>query len=145
MQVDFYHLGATPVERVLPRLAERVLADGGRLLVVAGDAAQAGRLDLGLWDYKPEAFLPHGIAGGDADAVQPILIACDVAAANGARNVALADGVWREAALGFDRVFHLFDDETVAAARTAWRALGAQDGLVRNFWRQEEGKWTKVA
>ena len=35
MQVDFYHLTATPLERALPQIAERVLASGGRLLIVA--------------------------------------------------------------------------------------------------------------
>ena len=45
MQVDFYHLTADPIERVLPRIAERVLETGGRLLVVSGDEGLAARLD----------------------------------------------------------------------------------------------------
>ena len=145
MQVDFYQLGSSPVERVLPRIAERVLADGGRLLVVAADAAQAKLLDERLWDYRPESFLPHGCAGKVGEGEQPVLIALEPVAANGARNIALADGVWREPALGFDRVFHFFDDTSVAAAREAWRALAARDDLARAFWRQEEGRWTKLA
>ncbi|MES2095529.1 MAG: DNA polymerase III subunit chi, partial [Pseudomonadota bacterium] len=30
MQVDFYHLTTTPLDRVLPRIAERVVGGGGR-------------------------------------------------------------------------------------------------------------------
>jgi DNA polymerase-3 subunit chi len=33
--VDFYHLTALPVERVLPRICERLLEQGHRLLLVA--------------------------------------------------------------------------------------------------------------
>lgn len=145
MQVDFYQLGADPVERVLPRIAERVLADGGRLLIVAADDAHAKLIDARLWDHRPESFLPHAIVGGGADAFQPVLIALAPEPANGARNVALADGVWRDAALGFDRAFHFFDEAGVEAARAAWRALGTHDGLARNFWRQQDGRWTKIA
>ena len=35
MHVDFYHLTASPLERVLPTIAEKVLAAGNRLLIVA--------------------------------------------------------------------------------------------------------------
>ena len=62
--------------------------------------------------------------------------------ANGARNVALIDGVWREEALGFDRAFYLFDADTIAQARAAWRALGTREDINRRFWKQDEdGRW----
>ena len=143
MQVDFYHLSTTPIERVLPQIAERVLAAGGRLLVVAGDEELLATLDAALWTYHPDAFLPHG----RDDAVdQPVLLACLPEPANGANNVALADGVWRDEALSFDRAFHLFDDNAIAAARTAWKALGSRDGIERHFWKQDDGgKWIKAA
>jgi DNA polymerase III subunit chi len=144
MQVDFYQLGGSPIEKILPRIAERVLEGGGRLLVVAGDEALAARLDEGLWNLTPEAFLPHGRAGAAGEGEQPVLIGTTPTAANGARNVALADGVWREEALGFDRAFHFFDEATVAAARIAWKGLADREGVERNFWRQEEGRWRKV-
>ena len=144
MQVDFYRLGATPLPRVLAQVAARVLAGGGRLLVVAGDGAAA--LDEALWTGE-DSFLPHGMAGeGDDGADQPVLIAADCAAANGGRNIALVDGVWRDAALDFDRAFHFFDGETVDAARIAWRGLADRDDVTRNFWSQDEdGRWVKTA
>jgi DNA polymerase-3 subunit chi len=143
MQVDFYHLAATPIERVLPRIAERLLAGGERLVVVAEDDSLAARLDLALWSYAADAFLPHGRSVGEGDADQPVLITAEIGKpANGARNVALADGLWRDEALGFDRAFYLFDDVTIAGARGAWRMLGERDGVVRRFWKQDdEGRW----
>ena len=146
MQVDFYHLTVRPLDRVLPQIAARVVAGGGRMLVVSEAAAQLAALDRALWTYQPESFLPHAIAGGEDDTGQPVLLSSDIAPTNGARNVALADGRWRDAALGFDRVFHLFDEATLAGARSAWRDLGARDGLERRYWKQKEGGgWERAA
>ncbi|MBX9796756.1 DNA polymerase III subunit chi [Sphingomonas sp.] len=144
MQVDFYHLTRQPVERVVPQLAERVVAGGGRLLIVSADPAQRALIDARLWDYAPASFLPHAEAGGAADAEQPVLIAGDSAAGNGARHILIADGQWRDAALGFDRAFHLFDDSVITAARAAWKALANAEGVERRYWKQGERGWEQA-
>ncbi|MBU6269148.1 MAG: DNA polymerase III subunit chi [Sphingomonadales bacterium] len=147
MQVDFYQLSHDPVGRALALIAGKVLDGGQRLLVVAdGDARRAG-LGEALWSAGPTRFLANGEADGTADTRQPILLSAHVAPGNGARNVALADGVWRDAVLDgrFDRVFLLFDEETVVAARQCWKALGGRDGLARRFWKQVDGRWTQAA
>ena len=146
MQVDFYHLVASPLERVLPKIAEKVIGGGGRLVVVSGEDAQRAGIDRLLWAYAADSFLPHAQAGGERDAEQPVLIAAGPAAVNGARNVALVDGVWRDAALEFDRAFHFFDADSVAAARTAWKAIAGRDGVERRYWKQDDaGRWTQAA
>jgi DNA polymerase-3 subunit chi len=146
MQVDFYHLTKLPLERALPQIAAKVVAAGGRLIIVAGEEGQRVRLDQLLWSYAPESFLPHGQAGGEDDARQPVLIVASPEAANGARNIALVDGVWREEALAFDRAFHFFDEERIADARAAWRGLADRDGIDRNYWKQNDaGRWEKAA
>lgn len=146
MQVDFYHLTKLPLERALPQIAAKVIAAGGRLIIVAGEEGQRVRLDQLLWSYAPESFLPHGQAGGEDDARQPVLIVASPEAANGARNIALVDGVWCEEALAFDRAFHFFDEERIADARAAWRGLADRDGIDRNYWKQNEaGRWEKAA
>ena len=145
MQVDFYHLTATPLGRALPQIAEKVVASGARLLIVSDSEAQRSALDRLLWSYAPESFLPHGQAGGADDSTQPVLIAPD-ATANAARHVALVDGTWRDEALGFDRVFHFFDDEAIQLARLTWKGLAGREGVERNYWRQNDaGRWEKVA
>ena len=145
-RVDFYRLTRDPVEHVLPAIAARVLATGDRLLVVAGPAMQRQAIDAALWTHQPAGFLPHGMAGSPDEAIEPILIAgaLEGAAVNGARHVALADGEWREEALGFERAFLLFDNSRIDDARATWRALGAADGVERHFWKQDEsGRWSE--
>jgi DNA polymerase-3 subunit chi len=141
MRVDFYHLTAMPLERVLPRICERLLSEGERLIVVA-QPDQLGRLDTQLWSHARDAFLPHGLASGANAARQPILLSADADPVNGARNVALADGTWRDEALGFDRIFYFFDDSHVAAARETWRAVKGNAEAEPHYWRQDDkAKW----
>jgi DNA polymerase-3 subunit chi len=144
VRIDFYHLTARPLEKVLPSICEKLVANGERLLVVAGERQVEG-LDAELWSYAPESFLPHAPAGGPRDEAQPILIATSAAPpANAARNVALADGVWRDEALAFDRIFYFFDSANIDQARTSWRALKDQAGAERHYWKQDEnGRWAE--
>jgi len=145
MQVDFYHLTTRPLERVLPSIAERVLARGDRLLIVAGES-RLPALDKLLWTYRADSFLPHACAGAESDADQPVLLSAEVAAGNGARNVALADGAWRDAALDFERAFHFFDEDRIIEARQAWKALADHAGVERRYWKQgEAGGWEQLA
>jgi DNA polymerase-3 subunit chi len=143
MQVDFYQLSRDPVEQVLPAIAARVLDLGQRLLVVAGEGERLERISQGLWGGPPESFLAHGRAGAGDEGRQPILLSESCAAANGARHVALADGVWRDEALGFERAFYFFDADTIEGARASWRTLSKADGVEPRFWRQEGRKWVQ--
>lgn len=143
MRVDFYHLTALPLERALPSIAEKVVGAGQRLLVVTS-ADRIADLDRQLWTHAPESFLPHAPAGGDRDPDQPVLIAADPVAANDARNIALADGEWRDEALAFDRAFYFFDAATIDTARASWRALAGRDDIERHYWKQsEQGRWVE--
>ncbi|MEG3086348.1 DNA polymerase III subunit chi [Sphingomonas sp. PB4P5] len=146
MQVDFYHLTTTPLDRALPQIAEKVLSSGARLLIVAESAAQRQALDRLLWSYAPESFLPHAEAGGPNDAVQPILLSAEPVPINGAKHIALVDGIWREQALNFERAFHFFDGDRITEARTAWKALADRDGVERRYWKQNDnGRWEQAA
>lgn len=146
MQVDFYHLTRSPLDRVLPRIAERIVADGGRLLVVVRDDAQAAAIDKLLWAYASDSFLPHGVVGAGQDDAQPVLISTCVEPTNAARHVALVDGKWRDEALTFDRAFHFFDEGAIGEARAAWKVLADREGVERRYWKQlETGGWDQAA
>jgi DNA polymerase-3 subunit chi len=146
MQVDFYHLTAMPLERALPQIAAKVVAGGDRLLIVDADDRRRAALDRLLWTYSADSFLPHAQIGGADDARQPVLIAGEVNAANGAKHIALVDGTWREEALDFTRAFHFFDEEAIREARTAWKGLAERGDVQRRYWKQNEaGRWEQAA
>lgn len=143
MRVDFYQLGSAQPDGVIASIAGKLLGEEQRLLVVAADEALLARLDRQLWDQGAASFLPHGIAGGQNDTAQPILLSTGTDAPNLARNLLIADGEWREAALAYDRAFYLFDEATLEAARLAWKLLAGREGVERNYWALEDGRWTK--
>ena len=139
--MDFYQLGGSPSEQVIASIADKILAQDGRLLIVASDEGALARLDRQLWDQGAATFLPHGIAGGTDDARQPILLSTSPDAPNLARNLLIADGEWRDAALVYDRAFYLFDGISLEGARLAWKLLAGREGIERRYWAQENGKW----
>ena len=152
MQVDFYQVSRDPPEAIVAMLAEKTLAAGQRLLVVAAEAPRLEAIGQALWAHPGRggaaSFLANGRAGAGHEPRQPILLSETVDPANGARFVVLADGVWRDEAadpVRFDRAFLVFDAATLEDARACWRILGAREGLTRNFWKQDAGRWIKAA
>jgi DNA polymerase-3 subunit chi len=145
VRVDFYQLGGAQPDNVIAAIAGRLLSEQQRLLIVAADENLLAKLDRQLWDQGAASFLPHGIEGGSDDTAQPILLSTGTDAPNLARNMLIADGQWREAALGYDRAFYLFDETTLEGARLAWKLLSGRDEVERNYWALEEGRWTKKA
>ncbi len=147
-EIGFYHLTRTRLDQALGRLLGRILAGGGRAFVLCGEAERAKALDAALWTLPEPDWLPHGMAGGESDPMQPILIGTeDVAPANGARFLLLVDGA-DSARLGdYDRVLDLFDgaeEASVAAARERWKAAKAA-GHTLTYWQQGAGGWEKKA
>lgn len=139
MQVDFYQLTRDPAEKVIPFIAQRVLDDKGRLLIVSDNSSQLDVISASLWTSKADSFLAHAKAGEGDDALQPILLSDQTNAPNSARFIAIADGNWRPVEHDFDRVFYLFPPNQTDEARAAWRTLG--EGVERRYWKQDGGKW----
>ncbi|HWT10548.1 MAG TPA: DNA polymerase III subunit chi [Roseomonas sp.] len=147
-EIGFYHLTRTRLDQALPKLLGRVLGSGGRAFVLCGDGERAKALDAALWTVPDPDWLPHGMAGGQDDALQPILIGtADVAPGNGARFLFLVDGAESARLDAYDRVLDLFDgadEAAVAAARRRWSAAKAA-GHALAYWQQGAGGWEKKA
>jgi DNA polymerase-3 subunit chi len=145
----FYHLTQRPLEATLPVLIERSLGQGVRVDVRGTDARRMDWLDQNLWLTGDEAYLPHGLAGGPHDALQPVLLTTGPEAPNGAQCLMAVDGaeVTPDETKGYERVCILFDGADSAAlarARDQWRSL-TQAGVPAQYWSEESGKWEKKA
>jgi DNA polymerase-3 subunit chi len=144
-EVGFYHLRTTPLERALPRLLERALEEGHRVVVMAGSEERTLHLDALLWTYNDASFLPHGSARDGNAARQPVWLTALDENPNRATMLVLVDGAQSARVAEFGRVCDMFDgnDEgAVAAARTRWRdAKAAGHDMV--YWQQTEKGWEK--
>lgn len=145
--VLFYHLTRSPLESVLPMLLDKALAAGWRVAVRGGDAARLRWLDEKLWLGPQDRFMPHGLAGGAHDAMQPVLLTEGRALPNGAACVMAIDGAGIEAGemAALARGCILFDGGDPAAlarARAQWVALSGA-GVATQYWSEASGRWRR--
>lgn len=140
MRADFYQLSRDPIEAVVPLLAAKAIDSGGQLLVVSADADQRAALSQALWE-RENAFLGHGQAGEAHAERQPVLLAEGCDAANGARMVLIADGLWCEEAASFERAILLFAGDQTGEARQLWTKLSEEGHELRIFKQREDGSW----
>ncbi len=143
MRVDFYHLQASPVEKALPQLLERVLASGARAIVMAASDDRLEVLSNVLWTSHPNSWLPHGTKKDGFAAEQPVWLTTAEENPNGARMLVLTDGMESSRMGDFERCLDLFDgasDEATAAARARWSAARAA-GHELHYWQQTDTGW----
>jgi DNA polymerase-3 subunit chi len=148
-EIGFYHLTTTPLERALPRLLERAVGGGHRVLVRAASAERVEHLNTLLWTYDEASFLPHGSARDGNAAAQPIWLTLTGGAdnPNAASMLILVDAGDDLATdlAAFTRIADLFDGgdpEAVAAARARWRQARAA-GHTLTYWQQTPSGWER--
>ncbi|HVH78937.1 MAG TPA: DNA polymerase III subunit chi [Stellaceae bacterium] len=144
-EIGFYHLLTTPLERALPRLLERALGQGHRIVVQTGSPERVEHLNALLWTYDEASFLPHGSTRDGNAATQPIWLTHQSENPNGATILFLVDGVEADDLAGYARCIDMFDgnnEEAVVAARGRWRAASAA-GHALTYWQQTERGWEK--
>lgn len=143
-EIGFYHLTRLSLEQAVPQLLARVMAQGGRAVVLCPDPERLRAIDAALW--QSDSWLPHNGAPDEDPDLQPIWLAStDEPAPNGARFLFLAEGAQSARLDAYDRVLDLFDGrdpDAVAAARTRWTAARA-GGHTLTYWRQTERGWEK--
>lgn len=145
-EIGFYHLRSITLDRALPKLLERAVAEGQRVVVVAGSSERIGHLNDLLWTYDEASFLPHGAAGDGHASRQPIWLTLADENPNDAAWVMLVDGASVDLsryARGFD-IFDGNDEAAVAAARRRWSEAKAA-GHSLTYWQQTERGWEKKA
>lgn len=149
-EVLFYHLqGGVSVDAVLPRLLERCLERGWRVVIEAGSEERVGALDAHLWTYREDSFLPHGTGREREHAEQPILIVVGQENPNGANVRFLLEGAGlADDASSYERLVVLFDGEdedALAAARREWQEAKRR-GFDATYWQQDQrGRWERKA
>jgi DNA polymerase-3 subunit chi len=129
----------------LPRLLERALKDGYRILVVAGSTERVEHLNQLLWTYDDASFLPHGSARDGNAERQPVFLTTGDSNPNGATMLMLVDGAQATGLEHYKRVCDMFDgndEAAVADARQRWRE-GKAAGHALTYWEQTQAGWVK--
>jgi len=147
-EVFFYHLERQPLDRVLPSLLEKTLERGWNAVVRVGNEQRLEALDLSLWTYRDDSFLPHGTKADGQAELQPVYLTTGDEVPNASGVLFLVDGADTSEFEGFVRIVHMFDghdSEALALARRQWKAAKAA-GCSVTYWQQDgQGRWEKKA
>ncbi len=148
MELLFYHLEGAPLERVLPDLLKKSLEKGWRVIVEADPIERVEALDVMLWTFSEDSFLPHATTKEGGSERQPILLTNDNSNPNNADIRFFIDAGDVTAHQGYERLVYVFNGSDEAAterARGQWsRAVEA--GLAVTYWQQSHGgRWEKKA
>ena len=146
-EIAFYHLTKWPLERALPKLLERALAQNLKVVVRVPDTSRLTALNQTLWTYDPGSFLPHGDAGDGNSKHQPVYLTTGSEVPNEATLLILTDGTGSDDIGRFTRCFDIFegDERSVVNAEKRW-ALRSAAGYSQTYWQQAvDGRWEKIS
>jgi DNA polymerase-3 subunit chi len=147
--VYFYQLSDAPLESVLPVLVQKSRANGWKVVVRGVDPQHMDWLDQKLWLGPEDGFLPHGLAGGAHDAVQPVLLTTGMDTPNTPDCIISVGGAAVEPAEveKYQRVSVVFDgndQDALALARTRWKSL-VDAGCAAQYWARGDTGWQMKA
>lgn len=146
-EVYFYHMTHQPLEVTLPMLLGKARGAGWAIAVQGTSADRLAWLDDKLW--QGDGFFPHGRAGGEFDADQPVLLAEAGPFANRPECIISIDGADLDLS-GLNeakRAMILFDGndpDAVSHARGQWKSVTAAN-VPAKYWSQESGRWEMKA
>ncbi|NGZ06938.1 MAG: DNA polymerase III subunit chi [Magnetococcales bacterium] len=139
----FYQVAASSIEGVMIVLLHKLVEQGRRVCLVAGDARQVRHLDDLLWRQPPDRFLPHGVWNGADVERQPVLIAERPDDRNGATVAMAVVGGLVDGSIEFDVVVDFVDAQAPAAARERYRYYQGRDFAMEYWFCSPEGKWIR--
>lgn len=145
--MQFYHLTTTPLERALPKLLERAVSGGYKVLLAVESDERGEQLNQLLWTYDPGSFLPHGSDKEAQAEQQPVLISTSIDPVNSANLLMVTDGRSVKDA-GFARIIDIFDGndgQITTAARARWKEYKDIGHELTYFSQNEQGGWQKKA
>ncbi len=147
-EVLFYHLTESKLEDALPSLLEKSVERGWKVVVQTSTEARRDLLDVHLWTFREDSFLPHGTDAGPMADAQPVLLTAGAGNDNSASVRFVVDGAEPPAAAAYERIVFMFDGYDpvqLENARTQWKRLKGE-GHTLTYWQQsEEGRWVKKA
>ena len=147
-RIGFYHMVRQPLEQVLPKLLEKAVASGARVVVLAGSKERTEALNDHLWTYGDDSWLPHGSAKDGNAPLQPIWLTETEENPNQATILIACDGASPLRVGEWDRCLDVFDgnsEDAVAAARQRWKSWKDQGHELVYYQQTERGGWEEKA
>ncbi len=126
-EVIFIEVFESRMEMRACEIAERAYLQGDKLQVIAADTHQADRLDELLWTFRPDSFIPHGLAKGEKDEIAPpVVITSEEEKLPGYETLLMMEYCQARTLLKFAQAIHLIvvdNQKRLDASRDYWTKL----------------------
>jgi DNA polymerase-3 subunit chi len=142
--IQFYHLLSTSRERAVPKLMEKALTSGAKVVMLASSDSILKSMSDALWSSDPASFLPHGTQRDGHASEQPIYLTVADENPNGAEILCVLDGSTPASIGSYTKVLDVFDgskEDEVAAARQRWATYKTQGFALQYVKQQPSGGW----
>lgn len=146
MDISFYHLTRTTIEKTLPKLLEKILDSGLKAVVRTKDNYEKKLLDESLWTYNPNSFIPHGTSENDFPEEQFVFLTENLENPNQATILIDLSSQQVDDFLKFTKYLYVFDaneENSLEKARNHWKAYQQQGHNLRYFFQEENGNWVE--
>ena len=151
MEVRFYHLTHSPLQRALPALLQKALSTGRKIVTCAPDEAGLQALDEGLWTWDAASFIPHASSlksNDNADQHPVWLTTTPSDRANNADMLVLTGNMDCDDFDGYSLccdILNGHDEQAVSDGRARWKKYKDM-GFDLTYWQQTaNGGWEKKA
>ncbi len=142
--IQFYHLLSTSRERAVPKLMEKALRAGNRVVMLLDNDNALKTMSNALWSNDPDSFLPHGSTREGREQEQPIFLSLTDSNPNNADICCVLNGSLPESAEQFSKLLDVFDgtrEEAVTAARQRWAHYKSKGYALQYIKQQPGGGW----
>ena len=147
LEIRFYHLMTMPVEKALPKLLEKIITQGRRVLILTDSEEHAETLTTQLWTYHPSSFLPHGTHKDGFVEDQPIFLTSTEENPNKAEILIVLNGKSPQFIETFKQCLFVFEDADTSkknAAIKEWEAYQNKPYLLSYWMQKSDGSWEKT-
>lgn len=144
--IRFYHAQRSSLEQVLPGILGKALSAGRRVVVRLDDPAAVEAMNIHLWTFSPDSFLPHGSVRDAHATQQPVWLTDQDENPNQADVLVRVPGRGQDVPSHLDQFSLCCDvidgrlEGDVAAARERWKLYKAAGHQV-TYWQQTDKGW----
>jgi len=147
MEISFYHLTSTNLEKAVSSLLDKVISSGKKAVIILKDQKTLEEIDQYLWSFSTKTLLPHGTENDPYKNEQPIYLTTKYENPNNASIVMVTFNLALEKLENVEKLLDIFngnDDIELKDARERWKNYKSS-GAELNYWKQnDKGGWEKA-
>jgi len=144
-EINFYKITRSSVEKLLPRLLEKIIQEGSMVNFLFKNQNRLEYIDDFLWTYSNESFIPHYVDDSNYINVHPILLSLSENINNNADVFVTIEGYLPENIEKYKKIIDIFDgkdDQIIKDALVRVENI-KNKGYKVDCWRQEISGWEK--